>query len=113
MIRRPPRSTLFPYTTLFRSQLGIDSSRGGQIPPDDQISTVRTAAANRDDARAQMARAQDLIAKELLSRAELDTSQTRVKVAEAAYQAAVENVQALKASLQDRRAAVELARKKL
>src|SRR5437899_10588075 len=26
MIRRPPRSTLFPYTTLFRSQL----RRGGQ-----------------------------------------------------------------------------------
>src|SRR5256885_10598525 len=24
MIRRPPRSTLFPYTTLFRSQLGPD-----------------------------------------------------------------------------------------
>src|SRR5437660_6330280 len=24
MIRRPPRSTLFPYTTLFRSQSGID-----------------------------------------------------------------------------------------
>src|SRR5256885_10775017 len=23
MIRRPPRSTLFPYTTLFRSQYGI------------------------------------------------------------------------------------------
>src|SRR3712207_8644029 len=23
MIRRPPRSTLFPYTTLFRSSLGI------------------------------------------------------------------------------------------
>src|SRR2546430_11653143 len=23
MIRRPPRSTLFPYTTLFRSTLGI------------------------------------------------------------------------------------------
>src|SRR2546425_4796332 len=24
MIRRPPRSTLFPYTTLFRSVLGLD-----------------------------------------------------------------------------------------
>src|SRR3712207_6887623 len=24
MIRRPPRSTLFPYTTLFRSQLAAD-----------------------------------------------------------------------------------------
>src|SRR5438552_12912865 len=26
MIRRPPRSTLFPYTTLFRSSLGPPSS---------------------------------------------------------------------------------------
>src|SRR5260370_27712050 len=24
MIRRPPRSTLFPYTTLFRSAMGLD-----------------------------------------------------------------------------------------
>src|SRR3712207_6925698 len=24
MIRRPPRSTLFPYTTLFRSEVGTD-----------------------------------------------------------------------------------------
>src|SRR3712207_7235250 len=24
MIRRPPRSTLFPYTTLFRSELSLD-----------------------------------------------------------------------------------------
>src|SRR5207247_6918013 len=29
MIRRPPRSTLFPYTTLFRSQPGILSVRRG------------------------------------------------------------------------------------
>src|SRR6266404_7219527 len=27
MIRRPPRSTLFPYTTLFRSQVRRDSGR--------------------------------------------------------------------------------------
>src|SRR3712207_7581142 len=27
MIRRPPRSTLFPYTTLFRSQQGQDEQR--------------------------------------------------------------------------------------
>src|SRR3712207_8200377 len=26
MIRRPPRSTLFPYTTLFRSQATIDAA---------------------------------------------------------------------------------------
>src|SRR3989442_10528331 len=28
MIRRPPRSTLFPYTTLFRSPLGDDRRTG-------------------------------------------------------------------------------------
>src|SRR2546430_9421203 len=27
MIRRPPRSTLFPYTTLFRSPRGADPAR--------------------------------------------------------------------------------------
>src|SRR5689334_24548525 len=26
MIRRPPRSTLFPYTTLFRSLVGLEST---------------------------------------------------------------------------------------
>lgn len=95
------------------AQLGIDASRGIQIPSDDQIAAVRTAAANRDDARAQLMRAQELIAKGLMSRAELDTVQTRVKVSEAAYQSAIENVQALKASLQDRRASYDLAKKKL
>src|SRR2546430_8670456 len=29
MIRRPPRSTLFPYTTLFRSIAGPGERRGG------------------------------------------------------------------------------------
>src|SRR2546430_10804435 len=27
MIRRPPRSTLFPYTTLFRSPKGVEQDR--------------------------------------------------------------------------------------
>src|SRR3712207_7945456 len=30
MIRRPPRSTLFPYTTLFRSRVGRRHASGGQ-----------------------------------------------------------------------------------
>src|SRR2546430_7634307 len=32
MIRRPPRSTLFPYTTLFRSALAAELSRRGSSP---------------------------------------------------------------------------------
>src|SRR3989475_9887369 len=32
MIRRPPRSTLFPYTTLFRSEVhGERDARGGDV----------------------------------------------------------------------------------
>src|SRR2546429_5105668 len=31
MIRRPPRSTLFPYTTLFRSQERRGRRRGGRV----------------------------------------------------------------------------------
>src|SRR3712207_7301886 len=33
MIRRPPRSTLFPYTTLFRSPWGKPNAGDGERPP--------------------------------------------------------------------------------
>src|SRR3712207_8012792 len=32
MIRRPPRSTLFPYTTLFRSWVVLCDTNGGTLP---------------------------------------------------------------------------------
>src|SRR2546427_8307961 len=32
MIRRPPRSTLFPYTTLFRSNLALELGRQLDVP---------------------------------------------------------------------------------
>src|SRR5258708_24772386 len=44
MIRRPPRSTLFPYTTLFRSHQLLQSARrapsGGNLQPG-QFTQVR------------------------------------------------------------------------
>src|SRR3712207_8284235 len=33
MIRRPPRSTLFPYTTLFRSSLAVRRAQQGLLAP--------------------------------------------------------------------------------
>src|SRR3712207_8396039 len=58
MIRRPPRSTLFPYTTLFRSQLpcgtkprglrsgvgGVLLGRGGDAPAADELGLGLVAA---------------------------------------------------------------------
>src|SRR2546429_8538312 len=37
MIRRPPRSTLFPYTTLFRSSVGLEPL----LPPPNPVSSRR------------------------------------------------------------------------
>src|SRR2546430_4941372 len=45
MIRRPPRSTLFPYTTLFRSETRNQAKRGAvpfePVPPQRQRAAVR------------------------------------------------------------------------
>src|SRR3712207_8441378 len=44
MIRRPPRSTLFPYTTLFRS----NATTADQIP--EYVAAVRAALADLSEA---------------------------------------------------------------
>jgi len=98
-----------------RAQLGMHGplSENDQPPPDEEIASVKTALATRDDARANAARAENLAARRLLSPADLATAQTQLKVSEAAYQSALDTVRSLKASLQDRRAAYALAQKKL
>ncbi len=95
------------------AQLGIDRTQDKQPPADEQVASVRQAVANRDDARAAYERAQQLNSRGLLTRADRDAAETRLKVGEANYQAALDTVHSLKASLQDRRASYELAQKKL
>jgi membrane fusion protein (multidrug efflux system) len=95
------------------AQLGIDRSQDRRPPADDQIASVRQATANRDDAVNTFKRAEQLSARGLMSKVDFDTAETRMKVAEANYQAAIDNVRSLKAQLQDRRASYELAQKKV
>jgi multidrug efflux pump subunit AcrA (membrane-fusion protein) len=98
-----------------RAQLGMHGplSENAPPPPDEEIASVRTALATREDARANAVRAENLAGRRLLSPADLSTAQTQLKVSEAAYQSALDTVRSLKASLQDRRAAYDLAQKKL
>src|SRR2546426_8336346 len=52
MIRRPPRSTLFPYTTLFRSdRLRTDRDRAARFPQPDARASGRGAQAHRRPVR--------------------------------------------------------------
>src|SRR3712207_7085786 len=44
MIRRPPRSTLFPYTTLFRSDGGVELGEAGEMPVGDRLVHQRAKA---------------------------------------------------------------------
>ncbi|MDO8834041.1 MAG: efflux RND transporter periplasmic adaptor subunit, partial [Vicinamibacterales bacterium] len=99
-----------------RAQLGIhggDLTVNEALPPDETVASVRTATANRDDAKAAYERAMALNARGITSSETLLTAETRYKVADSALQAALDSVRATKALLQDRRAAYELAVKKL
>src|SRR2546429_3924792 len=53
MIRRPPRSTLFPYTTLFRSSegVGLDIGRTYLAVPAPEMDIVTAAMRARGDGR--------------------------------------------------------------
>src|SRR5256886_10103227 len=49
MIRRPPRSTLFPYTTLFRSLTGLPSVRARIGRADAAVAAARLAVSERSE----------------------------------------------------------------
>src|SRR2546422_4218315 len=52
MIRRPPRSTLFPYTTLFRSVLPLDR-------PADELEGARTDDLDHEVGRRALSRSEE------------------------------------------------------
>ena len=98
-----------------RAQLGMSGPIGknDQMPADDDIGSVRNALASMTDARATAERSRTLFARNLISPVDLQTAETRLKVAEAAYQSAADTARGTKALLQDRRAAYDLAAKKV
>src|SRR5260221_6442638 len=51
MIRRPPRSTLFPYTTLFRSAEALFRAMARSVGPPFTFPRIRPAAAPRPTER--------------------------------------------------------------
>src|SRR2546429_924764 len=53
MIRRPPRSTLFPYTTLFRSGAAVGGGTDGTDPADRPVRQLGAGQPQRDALRSE------------------------------------------------------------
>lgn len=94
------------------ARVGVDDA-GLDTAAKDQVSAVRRAAADRDEARRNLARVQELFDKKVASTADLDVARTRDAVADAALAAAGDDALANIAIAKSRRASLGLARKRL
>src|SRR3989454_5516104 len=122
MIRRPPRSTLFPYTTLFRSREGDFVKQGQfliQIDPTIYEANLQQAAAtmasaqaaavqakaNQDQSERALRRTKELHTQSpnLISTEQLEQAQTAFDIAEANLNAAQHQVDQARAAVQSAR----------
>src|SRR5256885_7060627 len=70
MIRRPPRSTLFPYTTLFRSSAGrgVPRERGGHDERGGQDADKRTGEHRSEEHTSELQSPCNLVCRLLLEK---------------------------------------------
>src|SRR5690349_22057483 len=75
MIRRPPRSTLFPYTTLFRSDLTIDVAGHSVVRGDSPISLTPLDRVRSEEHTSELQSRRDLVCRLLLEKKNNHTHQ--------------------------------------
>ncbi len=92
-----------------RARLG---AAPGRFDPE-AYAGVRRARADLDEAKRNLARGEELMRRDVSSAAELDALRTRVATAEAALQSALEEARGAVATVDARRAAAEMAKKRL
>src|SRR5438874_7769445 len=73
MIRRPPRSTLFPYTTLFRSQFDEEGIARPREPPEPERLLVHHVARSEEHTSELQSR-RDLVCRLLLEKKKIKSS---------------------------------------
>src|SRR2546430_3199387 len=73
MIRRPPRSTLFPYTTLFRSRMpGVRAASESEIGTFSELQIVRPALDRSEEHTSELQSQSNLVCRLLLEKKERD-----------------------------------------
>jgi multidrug efflux pump subunit AcrA (membrane-fusion protein) len=83
------------------------------MPDPEQTSVVRKAGADLADARIGFDRTKSLLAKGVIAQQVYDTAEARLKASEASYTSALEGVRNLEAQVENLRAQLALARKKV
>src|SRR5260221_5454342 len=68
MIRRPPRSTLFPYTTLFRSSESLTAITGNFNAPSFSIALRRITPVRSEEHTSELQSHSDLVCRLLLEK---------------------------------------------
>jgi RND family efflux transporter MFP subunit len=96
-----------------RVRLGLPAAGTDERVNPEQTSLVRQARAVLEEARLTRDRAARLVEQDLIARAQFDTADANLKVAEGRYLDALEEVRTRQALLAQRRSEVELARQQL
>ena len=96
-----------------RVRIGLPPTGQDERVDAEQTAIVRQARAMLDDARLTRDRSVKLAQQELIARAQLDTAEAGLQVAEGRYQDALEEVRNRQAVIAQRRSEVDLARQQL
>lgn len=96
-----------------RARLGLAATGTDERVDPEQTSIVRQARAVLEEAKLTRDRSAKLVEQDLIARAQFDTAEANLKVAEGRYHDALEEVRNRQALLAQRRSEVELARQQL
>lgn len=96
-----------------RARLGLGPEDGNDRVNPENTGTVRQARALLEEAKVSRDRASTLVAQGVIARAEFDTANAALSVAESRYQDAVEEIRNREALLAQRRTELALARQQL
>ena len=94
-----------------RARYGATSD--GTLPPLDRVPAVVSTSAQLADAQQQLERAKNLASRNLLSRSDLETAQTRYDTAKAAHDQALSSARQLRADIEAQSSSVRLAEREL
>lgn len=96
-----------------RARLGLPTGGEGDVVDVEQSSLVRQSRASLDEARLQRDRISTFVGRGISAKADLDTANAQLQIAEGRYQDALEEVRNRQAILAQRRSELELARQQL